>query len=59
LKQFDPVFKNPPIAIFELKVLDGRIVKPKKKMKWSSIPQNITEEIKSLMKIKTIFRVCN
>ncbi|XP_025418587.1 vacuolar protein sorting-associated protein 13B-like [Sipha flava] len=57
LKQFDPVFKNPPIAIFELKVLDGRIVKPKKKMKWSSIPQNITEEIKSLMKIKTIFRM--
>lgn len=63
LKQYDPVFENPPIAIFELKVLDGRIVTPKKKVKWSLLPQNVTkniaEEKKVQLKTKTILRVCN
>jgi len=61
-KQFDPVFENPPVAIFELKVLDGRIVTPKKKFKWSILPQNIiqniSEEKRAQLKTRTIFRVC-
>jgi len=60
-KQFDPVFENPPVAIFELKVLDGRIVTPKKKFIWSILPryiiQNISEEKKAQLKTRTIFRV--
>jgi len=60
-KQFDPVFEYPPVAIFELKVLDGRIVTPKKKFKWSVLPrhltQNISEEKKIQLKTRTIFRV--
>jgi len=62
LKQFDPIFENQPIAIFELKVLDGRIVAPKKKSKWSFMPQNIIKNIieEKIVQIKTrtIFRVC-
>lgn len=60
-KHIDPVFENPPVAIFELKVLDGRIVTPKKKFKWAILPrvivQNISEEKKAQLKTRTIFRV--
>ncbi|XP_050421986.1 intermembrane lipid transfer protein VPS13B-like isoform X2 [Adelges cooleyi] len=60
-KQFDPAFENPPVAVFELKVFDCRIVTPKKKSMWfllpSNIVQNIAEEKKSQLKIRTIFRI--
>jgi len=44
-----------------LKVLDGRIVTPKKKSKWLMLPQNIiqniAEEKKVQLKTRTLFRV--
>lgn len=56
------MFENPPIAIIELKVLDGRIVTPKKKARWSFVPQNIIQNIvkekQVLLKTRTVFRVC-
>lgn len=56
------MFENPPTVIFELKVLDGRIMIPKKKTMWSILPQNIIqhiiEEKKVLLKTNTVIRVC-
>lgn len=57
------MFENPPIAIFELKVLDGRIVIPKQKKSWLFIPQNIIQQVieekKGLLKTRTVLRVCS
>lgn len=63
LKQFDSMFENPPTVIFELKVLDGRILTPKKKIRWSFVPQNIIHnfvgEKRVQLNTRIVIRVCN